>query len=176
MKDDSWDGEGGGSYDFRIWLSLRFKEVTDANQYFYRDDHQRFSESLQSGYAEILSVFPLPIWNFERNICMTLFALGSFYYFERGWPFGLKGPRDSAVLRSEAPFFLLLWTFWFVLWVICFCCEFLDLRCEYLGLCCELFVIVVNILVCAVSYLLLLWISSFVLWIICCCCDSCGPP
>ena len=39
--------------------------------------------------------------------------------------------------------------------------SYLLLWCEYLGLCCELFVIAVNIFVCAVS---------------CRCCDSCGPP
>ena len=62
--------------------------------------------------------------------------------------------------------FLLLWISWFVLRVICYC--------EYLGLCCELFVIAVNILVCAVSYLLLLWISWFVLWVSWYCCEYLG--
>ena len=46
---------------------------------------QRFTESLQSGHAEILSVFPQPIWNFELNIFITPFvAFRRFYYFERG--------------------------------------------------------------------------------------------
>ena len=56
---DSWDGKGWFiRFDFRIRLSLRFKEVTDVNQYFYLNDPQRLSDSSQSGHAEILSVVP----------------------------------------------------------------------------------------------------------------------
>ena len=47
-------------------------EVIDPNQYFYQYDSQTFSKSLQSGHAEILSVFLVPIWNFELNIFMTI--------------------------------------------------------------------------------------------------------
>ena len=49
-----------GSYDWISGSDYQFKEVTDANQYFYRYDPQRFIESLQSGHVEILSVFPCP--------------------------------------------------------------------------------------------------------------------
>ena len=53
--------------------------------------------------------------------------------------FGLKGPRDPGVLRSEVRF--------------SFCCESFAFAVNFL----------MNILVCAVNYLLLLWISWFVL-------------
>ena len=61
-------------FDLRNRLSLKLKksEVTDPNQYFYQYDSQTFSEGLQSGHAEILSVFPAPIWNVELNIFMTI--------------------------------------------------------------------------------------------------------
>ena len=53
MKDGSWDGKSWFTrFDFLIRLSLKSREVTDANQYFYRYDPERFSESLQSGHAE----------------------------------------------------------------------------------------------------------------------------
>ena len=65
-----------------IITQIQRTEVTDPNQYFYQYDSQTFSESLQSGHAEILSVFPVPIWNFELNIFMT-FVL-RFYNFEMG--------------------------------------------------------------------------------------------
>ena len=55
-----------------IITQIQRTEVTDPNQYFYQYDTQTFSEILQSGHAEILSVFPVPIWNFELNIFMTI--------------------------------------------------------------------------------------------------------
>ena len=60
-------------FDLRIRLSLRFKELkllTRINISTSMTRSQTFSESLQSGHAEILSVFPVPIWNFELNIFM----------------------------------------------------------------------------------------------------------
>ena len=60
-----------GSYDSildPIITQIHRTEVTNPNQYFYQYDSQTFSKSLHSGHAEILSVFPVPIWNFELNI------------------------------------------------------------------------------------------------------------
>ena len=80
MRDGSWV-RTIRSLDLII-TQIQRTEVTDPNQYFYQYDSQTFSESLQSGHAEILSVFPVPIWNFELNIFMT-FVL-RFYNFEMG--------------------------------------------------------------------------------------------
>ena len=41
-------------------IITQIKDVTDVNQYFYRYDPQRLSESFQSGQDEILSFFPCP--------------------------------------------------------------------------------------------------------------------
>ena len=70
MRDGSWVD----TIRFSVPIIARIQrtEVTDANQYFCQYDPQTFCESLQSGHAEILSVFPVPIWNFELNIFMTI--------------------------------------------------------------------------------------------------------
>ena len=70
MRDGSWVHTIRSSDP--IITQIQGTEVTDPNQYFYQYDSQTFSESLQSVHAEILSVFPVPIWNFELNIFMTI--------------------------------------------------------------------------------------------------------
>ena len=70
MRDDSWVHTIRSS-DLII-IQIQRTEFTDPNQYFYQYGSQTFSESLKSGHAEILSVFPMPIWNFELNIFMTI--------------------------------------------------------------------------------------------------------
>ena len=183
-------------FDLRIRLSLKFKELkllTRVN-ISTRMTPKHLAKVCKVVMLKSYLFFPCPSGTLS-SIFLWPFVL-KFYNFEKGWPLGLKGPRDPGVQRSKGPVFLLLWTFWFVLWVICFCCEYLGWCCElfviavnilvcavsYLLLwiswfvLCELFGIAVNILVCAVSYLLLLWTFWFVLWVICCCCDSCGPP
>ena len=70
MRDGSWVHTIRSS-DLII-IQIQRTEFTDPNQYFYQYGSQTFSESLQSGHAEILSVFPEPIWNFELNIFMTI--------------------------------------------------------------------------------------------------------
>ena len=70
MRDGSWVHTIQSS-DLII-AQIQRTEVTDPNQCFYQYDPQTFSESLQSGHAEILSVFPVTIWNFELNIFMTI--------------------------------------------------------------------------------------------------------
>ena len=68
-------------FDLRIRLSLRFKELKLMTQ-INISTSKTFNESLQSGHAEILSVFPVPIWNFELNIFMTICI--KVFNFERG--------------------------------------------------------------------------------------------
>ena len=56
-------------------LSLRFKEVTDANQYFYPYDPQRFSKICKVAMLKSAIFFPFPIWNFGLNMFMTPIAV-----------------------------------------------------------------------------------------------------
>ena len=71
MRDGSWVHTIRSS-DPIITQIQRTEVIEFLSQYFYQYDSQTFSKSLKSGHVEILSVFPVPIWNFELNIFMTI--------------------------------------------------------------------------------------------------------
>ena len=123
------------------------------------NDPLRFSESLQSDHAEIISsFFPYPSGNFELYIFTTPFSFSRGFIIVKGDDLSVLRVlqiQGSKSLRSDFPFAMNN--------LVCAASHLLLQCCAVICYCCEYLVFAVNILACAASYLLLLWIFWFVL-------------